>query len=589
MSWRATLRWNRPGNPEEKEGPAQLKIHMKKWMFFNGQKRRNVCTLSQAPEEKTPGTLLLSFQDTETCEIIFGDDVLAADFAAQVNAVRDAAGGRSGSTGGSLPTQQTTSTTIPLHSASSACSGPSRRNVPLHDFEFHGSRNSLPCTGAPVRTPADDMVRERELKRMRIDRAAATFTPEKEHRPFQTPRRAPPLRTSLVSLDGPRRPAAPQNSASYASYRSAVTFGGLKNLGNTCYLNAVMQALCSLREFVSDLRAMPTVVPPCQSGELFNCTAEIFQQMSTKSAAPATVAGGGPLSPAKLRERIARASPTFRGFSQQDAHEFLLEYVNQLHDELLEARTTWLKATPDTSGDEAILATQLHLDSEVKKQLVCVQCQAAREVHERFRDFSLDLGHSDGSGKDPDSCSLAGMLRGYFSSELLEAKCEHCGAAAAHLQKQLAVAPKVLVLHLKRFVPNLERQRYEKQHQSVDIPARLDLAEALSDHSGRLPARPFAAEADAGDFDNGLRYDLRAMVAHEGDSPNCGHYTCCARSESGAWRFYDDSLVQELGQGPKAAFGRTAYLLFYVQQTASVTRPLSIEPPLPPPAVPPPQ
>lgn len=436
--------------------------------------------------------------------------------------------------------------------------------------------------------PDNDAVREREAKRQRIDRAAATSTPEKEHRPFQTPRRAPPLRTSLVSLDGPRRPAAPQNSASYAGYRSAVTFGGLKNLGNTCYLNAVMQALCSLREFVSDLRAMPTSIPPCQNGELFNCTRDIFQQMGIRSATPAAAAGGGPLSPAKLRERIALASPTFRGFSQQDAHEFLLEYVNQLHDELLDARNAWLKSSPDTSEDAAMLATQIHLDSEVKKRLVCVQCQAAREVHERFRDFSLDLGNDGDSGKGSgSSCDLVGMLRGYFKSELLEAKCEHCGAAAAHLEKQLALAPKVLVLHLKRFVPNLERQRYEKQHQNVDIPARLDLSEALSDHGGRLPARPLAAEADAGQSSNGLRYDLRAVVAHDGGSPDCGHYTCCARSESGVWRLYDDSLVQELGQGTPSAFGRKAYLLFYVQQPASRTT--STEPPLPPPALPPPQ
>jgi len=344
-----------------------------------------------------------------------------------------------------------------------------------------------------------------------------------------------------------------------------------------------MQALSSLREFVLDLRDMPTVVPPCRNGELFNCTAEIFQQMSSRSAAPAAHTGAGPLSPAKLQERIALASPTFRGFKQQDAHEFLLEYVNQLHDELLEARNVWLKASTDISGDAAMLATQLHLDSEVKKRLVCVQCQAAREVHERFRDFSLDLGHNGGSS----SCGVAAMLRSYFSSELLEAKCEHCGAAAAHLEKQLAFAPKVLVLHLKRFVPNLQRQRYEKQHQSVDIPARLDLAEALSDHSGRLPARPFAAEADTGDSSNGLCYDLRAVVAHDGGSPDCGHYTCYARSETGVWRLYDDSLVQELGQGPQAAFGRTAYLLFYVQQLT--TRPPLIDPPLPPPAAPPSQ
>lgn len=287
--------------------------------------------------------------------------------------------------------------------------------------------------------------------------------------------------------------AAPQSSALYRGYRSSLTFG-LQNLGNTCYLNAVMQALCSLREFVTDLRAMPDTIPQVEDSRLFTGSSEILRQMSNASAVT------GPSSPAKLRELIARASPMFAGNQQQDAHEFLLEYINQLHDELLGARQAWLesKFLADTEVNEAegVLSTQAHLDSEVKKTLQCSRCYESREVFERFRDFSLDFPAPGVR------CELRSMLRSYFAQETLEAKCEYCTAPSADMSKQLTSAPRVLVLHLKRFVPNVEKQRYDKQHQIVGIEPRFDLKDCLRDaYAGgevppRLPARPMAADVE---------------------------------------------------------------------------------------------
>jgi len=282
--------------------------------------------------------------------------------------------------------------------------------------------------------------------------------------------------------------AVPQSSALYRGYRSSLTFG-LQNLGNTCYLNAVMQALCSLREFVTDLRAMPETIPQVEDSKLFSGSSEILRQMSNATAST------GPSSPAKLRELIARASPMFAGNQQQDAHEFLLEYINQLHDELLGARQAWLetKFLADTAVNEAegVLSTQAHLDSEVKKTLQCTRCYESREVFERFRDFSLDF-----PAPEARRCELRSMLRNYFAQETLEAKCEYCTAPSAIMSKQLTSAPRVLVLHLKRFVPNVEKQRYDKQHQNVKIEPRLDLKACLRDaYAG---GEVISNDADAG-------------------------------------------------------------------------------------------
>mmetsp|Transcript_33081 Transcript_33081/g.60008 ORF Transcript_33081/g.60008 Transcript_33081/m.60008 type:complete len:588 (-) Transcript_33081:79-1842(-) len=445
------------------------------------------------------------------------------------------------------------------------------KRTPSFDDFGSTSKNRLPDVGKKTE--------DREAKRRAIDSKVQT-SPEKNMRygpggSSSIKYREPAARTTVLQ----RRPSnPPQDSSRYGGYRSSYSFG-LQNLGNTCYLNAVMQAMRSLREFVSDLQVMPKRLSACQEGELFKRTVEIMQQMGETGAQI-------PLSPAKLREQIGLAAPMFRGSGQQDAHEFFLEYVNQLHDELLMARKT---LASDHVQDEVDLATQF-FDSEVQKQLICMQCKHTRSVSEHFRDFSLDFVNED-SG-NPNDMSVAGMLSSYFKTEVVEAKCEQCNCVYAHMEKSLAALPRVLVLHLKRFVPNIEKQCYEKQHQSVNIPSRLDLATALGITAplglspARLPARPLAAsppvtldspdgasaaimnqspEAAAVTAESSM-YQLRAIVSHEGTTPRSGHYVCYAQGESGIWRLYNDSRVTELpkGEEPQKQLGGKSYIVFYV-------------------------
>jgi len=418
-------------------------------------------------------------------------------------------------------------------------------------------------------------------------------TPEK-HKSSTRPQRATPMHTNSAvdrehfSLSSRRfEPWVPQSSSSYSGYRSTAVFG-LRNLGNTCYLNAVMQACGAMREFVRELAKMPEQIETCRDGPLFGCAVEILQQLS--AATP-----HGPLSPGKLREQIAKASPMFGSSEQQDAHEFFLEYINQLHDELLASRGRWLEERGDFGGpafrasaEDTVVATQAHLDSAVEKRLECVECHQSRTMTERFRDFSIDFEEGDRSA----SCSLASMLRSYFAPEELEATCAHCDHPAARMEKRLSIPPRVLVLHLKRFVPNLQLHRYDKRHQSVEFPQRFDLQECLrsgahssiagvaASNTPRLPARPLAAfspeqqephqsEEKAAAAPPPLYYNLRALVSHDGASPHSGHYVCYAKSESGMWKLYDDSIVRDLGSAyePHRELGRSAYILFYVLES----------------------
>merc|ERR1711924_513312 len=152
------------------------------------------------------------------------------------------------------------------------------------------------------------------------------------------------------------------------------------------------------------------------------------------------------------------------------------------------------------------------------------------------------------------------------------------------MQKRILVQPNILILHLKRFVPNFEKRRYDKRHQFVDIPTTLDWQSLTSEStraesttSRRLPAHPLAREVSSTDVvadaciqptvsaNSEQSYLLRAVIAHSGASPQAGHYVCYTRCESGTWWLYNDSEVRELGRGQyQRELGRKAYIIVYV-------------------------
>ena len=343
----------------------------------------------------------------------------------------------------------------------------------------------------------------------------------------------------------------------------------------------------------------------------------------------------GPFSPTQLRERIAKMASRFGGCTQQDAHEFFLEWIRQLHDEMLEASQQWSREDPAQSGERAglALAIQQVFDSELRKRLVCETCGKHQDVYEKFRVFSLDFDKSE--------CGLpSSMLKSYFENEWVQAKCDYCGLGTSRIEKTLAGAPRALVLHLKRFVPNPWKGCYEKQHSRVSIEEELDISKCVGCLGGaasravspaaspqQTPARPLAAEArsgapmaslspasagsvpgaqtpppcaqtppprasanagaaatpppvakaprhrlteasalecDAGPQDPGLLYDLRSIVAHQGESLDQGHYVSYARKKKGAWRLYDDDQVKDVDSIHAGCLGGDAYILFYV-------------------------
>ena len=106
---------------------------------------------------------------------------------------------------------------------------------------------------------------------------------------------------------------------------------GLENLGNTCYINAVVQALASTSSIVELVRECEPLF--AKQAEDFDSTRAAFAH-AFRELVQALAAGGDPLRPRKLIGLLHEVRPEFERGAQQDAHELLRTVLDALHEEL---------------------------------------------------------------------------------------------------------------------------------------------------------------------------------------------------------------------------------------------------------------
>jgi ubiquitin C-terminal hydrolase len=235
---------------------------------------------------------------------------------------------------------------------------------------------------------------------------------------------------------------------------------------------------------------------------------------------------------------MAKLNPMFAGNAEHDAHEFCLELLNQIHDELLADQKKQAEEQPDEEKKPIELPTQI-FDFSCSVTLRCSTCGYERANPEMYRDLSIDLPPAVGSVS-----SLEKLVENHFGEEGLEYRCEKCTGTRSTSSRKVTVSPAVLALHVKRFSPNLSTNRIEKRTDNIAFPEVWN------------PQWPEASQ-----------YRLQSFVTHVGSSAGTGHYVCFARGESG-WQEFDDSRVKTLTSFSQLPhYSRTGgYLFFYVRE-----------------------
>ncbi|XP_041980873.1 ubiquitin carboxyl-terminal hydrolase 20 isoform X2 [Aricia agestis] len=122
---------------------------------------------------------------------------------------------------------------------------------------------------------------------------------------------------------------------------------GLQNIGNTCYMNAALQALSNTQPLTSyflDCAAAVAVLSGDKKPGLSRAYQKLMQEMWH-------IRSRGYVVPNGILYGIRNVHPMFRGYQQHDTQEFLRCFLDQLHEELKEP--VWDASPEDKLTTEA--------------------------------------------------------------------------------------------------------------------------------------------------------------------------------------------------------------------------------------------
>lgn len=352
---------------------------------------------------------------------------------------------------------------------------------------------------------------------------------------------------------------------------------GLRNLGNTCFMNAVLQSLSNIGVFYRYFKHLPALETNSKSGrgiEPARKVTEVSDALMTEELRKVLInlnqGGKTAISPESLFHVIWKIVPRFRGYQQQDAHEFLRYMLDRLHLELLHLlpdgslrENSYLNIGPKSRSSIVTSVFGGTLQSEVR----CLNCCVESKKHDPFLDLSLDIPEKfqyqkkaakDSTEEPTTPCDISDCLTSFVEvEELAETELYYCNNCKSKQRSTkrfwIRRLPNVLCLHLKRFRwHNCLRQKIDT---SIMFPVTaLDMSQYVlsSPHETR--------RSGAGS----TLYDLAAVIVHHGSGTGSGHYTAFAVNDGGQWFHFNDSSVRQTEIETVA--NCKPYIMFYIRR-----------------------
>jgi len=333
---------------------------------------------------------------------------------------------------------------------------------------------------------------------------------------------------------------------------------GLENLGNTCFLNSCMQVLSNtyeLNDFLDSNKYERTLKKKIPDSQILLEWNDLRQVMWS---------GNGIVTPNKFVHNIheiaqVKNKEIFTGWVQNDMPEFLLFFIECVHNSISRSVNIRISGKTETNTDKMATVCYEMLKSTYSKEyseimdlfygiymseIVALETDKCHSMKpESF--FILDLPVWDISKGCPVS-DLTDCFDLYCKAEFLEGENAWYNEetkSKENVKKQITFwnFPKILVIVLKRFSPDGQ----QKLNSLLKFPLEdLDLSKYVRGYNPQS-----------------YKYDLYGVCNHIGGVMG-GHYTAFVRNSENQWLHYNDSNVEILSSA-NSVITPMAYCLFY--------------------------
>ena len=282
---------------------------------------------------------------------------------------------------------------------------------------------------------------------------------------------------------------------------------GITNVGNTCWMNSVVQAIASLPPIMNYFCNASTNF----RNDLTPGDTELTQSLADLVCRLTLSRTTTPITGLSIRNGFLRLLcmkyPDYKGFHQQDASEFYTKITDLLDTQLRKPNII-----------------QRIFSGEFVSRKICDECHTSILNRETFMSLALPIT----------SGQIEQCIEKFLSTETIQdVMCETCNKRTTQQKTyEITQLPNVMVITLKRFEYNRQTHTISKINTDVVFPNRLELGQ----HS----------------------YKLCSFVNHSG-SFDFGHYYTYAETGENEWTEFNDSNVSNISKFS----GKNAYILFY--------------------------
>jgi ubiquitin C-terminal hydrolase len=282
---------------------------------------------------------------------------------------------------------------------------------------------------------------------------------------------------------------------------------GFNNLGNTCYLNSVLQCFLYSKFFSGELNN--------DTPGIISCLNKVFNENKNFI---------------NFIDYFFTKKKDFKRFQQSDAHEFLMSFLDLLVEESpSEPYDSGLNDSWDRflkSGKYSKFLNEYY--GQTKNVIHCTKCKNVNTVFEEFCTINLDVPITQSN--------LISLFMKFLKKERCDDPdnlyfCDHCKSNEI-CEKKITITklPKQLIIVLKRYTST-----GTKIISDIDIPEVIYIKE-----------------------DTVKKMVLKSSINHIGNLYD-GHYTANVNMPSG-WYHIDDNIIA------KNDLNKNNYILFYCEE-----------------------